>query len=149
MRLTLIAAVAVMLLNACATHLPDLAHPRAEHAGRSADGKPQWEIECANQDEHRPECKAAIAVACPQGYYISGYTDQVVTIANGPPQRRFLYFVCGAATPEHLSNPTGDRIALSATRLFEEARAAGYGGGYTQVKDYAMRWVPLHPEIAS
>src|ERR1700749_816958 len=25
---------------------------------------------------------------------------------------------------------------LSATRLFEEARAAGYGGGYTQVKEF-------------
>lgn len=25
---------------------------------------------------------------------------------------------------------------LSATRLFDEIRAAGYGGGYTQVKEY-------------
>jgi hypothetical protein len=113
-KLTIIATVAVMLLNACATHLPDLAHPRAEHAGTGADGKPQWQIECVDQDEHRPECKAAIAVACPQGYYISGYTDQPVIIANGPPQRRYLYFVCGAATPKQFSNPSGDRIADAA-----------------------------------
>jgi hypothetical protein len=107
----MIAAVAMMLLTACATRLPDLAHPRAEHAGTSADGKPQWQIECVDQDEHRPECKAAIAAACPQGYYISGYTDQVVIIANAPPQRRYLYFVCGAATRNQFPNPTGDRIA--------------------------------------
>jgi hypothetical protein len=107
----MIVAVAVTLLTACATHVPDLAHPRAEHAGTSADGKPQWQIECVDQDEHRPECGAAIAAACPRGYYISGYTDQVVVIANGPPQRRYLYFVCGAATPRQLANPSGDRIA--------------------------------------
>ncbi len=34
---------------------------------------------------------------------------------------------------------------LSATRLFEEARAAGYAGGYTQVKDYVRKARPGPP----
>jgi transposase len=34
---------------------------------------------------------------------------------------------------------------LSATRLFEEVRAAGYGGGYTQIKDYVRRVRPGPP----
>ena len=35
---------------------------------------------------------------------------------------------------------------LSATRLFEEVRAAGYGGGYTQVKEFVREARPGPPE---
>ena len=35
---------------------------------------------------------------------------------------------------------------LSATRLFEEVRAAGYGGGYTQVKEFVREVRPGPPE---
>jgi hypothetical protein len=83
------AAVATVVLAACVT-----GGPRAERAGTSNDGKPQWAIECAYQDESQPACKAGIARVCPAGYSISGYTDQVVII-NNRPQRRLLYFACG------------------------------------------------------
>jgi transposase len=34
---------------------------------------------------------------------------------------------------------------LSATRLFDEIRAAGYAGGYTQVKEYVRKVRPMPP----
>ncbi|MGH3193841.1 MAG: hypothetical protein ACRDOL_42610 [Streptosporangiaceae bacterium] len=34
---------------------------------------------------------------------------------------------------------------LSATRLFDEIRAAGYAGGYTQVKEHVREVRPLRP----
>lgn len=34
---------------------------------------------------------------------------------------------------------------LSATRLFDEIRASGYGGGYTQVKEYVRQVRPIPP----
>jgi hypothetical protein len=83
------AAVSAVVLAACVT-----GGPRAERAGKSSDGKPQWAIECVNQDESQPACKAGIGKVCPAGFSISGYTDQVIII-NNRPQRRLLYFVCG------------------------------------------------------